>query len=193
MRQNGLILSVLLVAAGSGQGAVVWKSGFEHGFSRWSKAGGSWTISSDAHSGSQAAQISAPANLDSLLLTGFSTVGYSQISLSFWVKVDAALPAPDDACWFGWSTDHFVVGEALENFAHQPAGGWEFRSFELPVAAENNSLVNLHIWGRGTTDTGTITFDDVVVSGTPIVPEPATVMFVCSSISALGFRRRRIK
>ncbi len=130
-------------------------------------------------------------NNGSILELHVSTLGYTNVSVSWaWQRSDT-----------GFNDD--VIQESIDgttfqgfSFAAPQTNFWggNHSSFGAGSPFENNPFFAVRITLSGaTTEGGTLRFDNIVVSGTQIVPEPATMLLLSGGLAgvAVEVRRRR--
>lgn len=120
-----------------------------------------------------------------------STLGFESIAISWaWQRNDTGFnddvirESFDGTTFQGFSfagiNTNFFGGVHISYFAGHPAG--------------NNPFYAIRITLNGaTSETGNIRFDNIVVTGTPIVPEPASMILLSAGLAGVAaeVRRRR--
>ncbi len=175
---------VLLLGVGpSSLAAVLWSEGFEAGApSGWSGAVVNSTAGS--HTGSKRGEIEGPATGE-FFNRPISTVGYTDLALAFWFRINESTESGDLAALSWWSGGVERVLESYDGFA---AGNWEARIFPLPPAASNQPTFRLGLAVNFDSASDRISFDDFQLTGIPI-PEPGLVTFTLGL--AVWLRQRR--
>ena len=120
-----------------------------------------------------------------------STLGYTNIAVSWaWQRSDT-----------GFNDD--IIRESADgttfqgfSFSSIPLNFWggNHSSFGPGSPFENNPNFAVRILLRGaTSETGTVRFDNIVVTGTQIVPEPTTMLLLSGGLAGVAaeVRRRR--
>ena len=176
-------------------GTVLWSDGFETGdFSAWTAVSGNWAVvtsSLSAHSGLRGADITEATNPAGDVLTlQASSLGYENLQFDYWSKVRAGLETEDQVL-VEMSTNGGVDWIPLDTYSNVLAGDWQARSFNLPVAADNNPDLSLRLWAKLSSSGDRMNFDDFSLSGQP-VPEPATLgLLVLGALTGVRRYRRR--
>ncbi|HEX5883510.1 MAG TPA: PEP-CTERM sorting domain-containing protein [Pyrinomonadaceae bacterium] len=132
-------------------------------------------------------------NNGSILELHVSTLGYTNITISWaWQRSDT-----------GFNDD--VIQESIDgttftgfSFAAPQTNFWggNHITFFSPSAIDNNPFFAVRITLSGaTSETGNLRFDNIVVSGTKIVPEPATMLLLGGGLAGVmaEVRRRRAR
>lgn len=132
-------------------------------------------------------------NNGSILELHVSTLGYTNITISWaWQRSDT-----------GFNDD--VIQESIDgttftgfSFAAPQTNFWggNHITFFSPSAIDNNPFFAVRITLSGaTSESGNLRFDNIVVSGTKIVPEPATMLLLGGGLAGVmaEVRRRRAR
>lgn len=154
----------------------IFSGGFEAGdFSVWTSADSpKWNTTSggptDEHSGDARADVKGPTGEDDdILLKNVSTVGYENLTLSFWYKIKSALEE-DDHVYVEWTVNDSDWHELTDFFDVEESDEWISASYDLSEQAVNNEDFGLRF--RASLEHGNDEFylDDVVLSG-DVIPE----------------------
>ncbi len=187
----------VLALCSSSHADQIWSDGFESGnFSAWSSASGNWTIVTSAlsaHNGIKGADIKGTTNLSGdILSVHLSSVGFQNLEWQYWYKVRDGLELVDADSVFAEWTANGTDWLSLDTYANSLAGGWQFISFALPAAANENSSLGFRFRATLGSSSDRMNFDDFALSGTPI-PEPSslTMMLSFSSFIVCRFVRKR--
>lgn len=130
-------------------------------------------------------------NNGSILELHASTLGFTNVTVSWaWQRSDTGF-------------DNDVIQESIDgttfqgfSFAAPQTNFWggNHSSFGPGSPFDNNPFFAVRITLSGaTSETGTLRFDNIVISGTQIVPEPGTMLLLSASLAGVAaeVRRRR--
>ncbi len=127
----------------------LFNDSFESGnFSLWTSADPSWSVTSGTgHNGSKKAQISNQDELDDNLQKNISTLGYSNLVLSYYYRAGQPLEAGDHVYVEFWDG---IVWQQLADHNNIQNGGWsDIVSHNLPSSASNLSSFKFRFRGVG--------------------------------------------
>jgi hypothetical protein len=175
-------------------GTVVWSDGFESGnFSAWSGSSGNWSVVTStlsAQSGLRGADVKGNTDPDpDILSVAVSSVGTQNLEWSYWYKVRESLDA-DDSVAVEW-TANGADWQALASYSAAEIGDWQFASFDLPAAADNNPNLGFRLRATLSSATDRMNFDNFTLT-TTAVPEPAAALSLVSAVGLVLRRRRRL-
>lgn len=194
-----LLLTTLLSSFASiAQAAIIFSDDFNRTNSN--TVGNGWTeLEDDANdvairNGRLRLRDTLPGNPDAASTNAISTLGFTDIMLSFDWAASSNTESSDDF-YVDWSTDN----ANFTNLFSTGLGGSGFESVSLgPLAGlGGNDPIYLRFWIDVSTSTETVRIDNVVLSGTRIggpsrVSEPATLLLLGLGLLCLAGARRGI-
>lgn len=130
-------------------------------------------------------------NNGSILELHVSTLGFTNITISWaWQRSDTGFDTPVmQESIDGTTFQGFSFSRPQTNF-----WGGHHTSFFSGSPVDNNPFFALRITLSGaTSEAGNLRFDNIVVTGTQIVPEPATMLLLCGGVAGVAaeVRHRR--
>ncbi len=152
-----------------------FSDGFESGnFVNWTSVDSPhWAITNDKHTGSKGATIKGDTgDNDDLLLKNQSTVGYQNISLSFWYKIKHDLESGDHVR-VEYSTDGGSNWVQLADYSDLDSGDWTQALFPLPSSINDNINFEFRFRAHLNSDNDEYRLDDVNLSGDALSPSPS--------------------
>lgn len=160
----------------------IFSDGFETGnLASWSTADTLWQVTSTSpHTGSNQAQVVGSSTVESVLSKNIGTAGFEDITLSYWYKILASQNLEEvDHLYVELSVDGGITWDAtpLADYTNASTSGvWVEEVHVFPEVAENNA--NFAFRFRSDLSAGSndqVRFDDVLLSGTPVVEVPIDV------------------
>lgn len=148
--------------------STLFTDGFEGGYSNWDSHG-LWSIVGTAHTGTSSAKIIGSTSGETILQKNISTLGYENLSLSFWYKIQSGLESTDhiDA---QYSTD-LSTWSSLVDYTLSTPSGWIQSSFVLPPSAANNPNFQLRFLANLGSSSDDFRLDDLTFSA-DVIPTP---------------------
>lgn len=170
------ILALVLFAhfSFSDSSVSLFSDGFENGFNNWTTVDTKWSVNNaNQHTGARSARAQGnTAPTDRALVKATSTSGYANLGLSFWYTVSSFESADEDFVSAEWSSNGGTTWNELKQFQHSDeTATWKEWSGSLPSGAANAPGFQLRFRAHLNQGNDQFTLDDVLLTGSPIVPE----------------------
>lgn len=185
-----------LPASLSAESVTILTEGLENGLPTNATNIGTGTIvasTAGAHSGGHRFQFvgdTDPTTVSSLTWP-VDVTGYSGVSVEFASKFNPGTESTDLATVKVSAFDNPLQAPIIVPFSNQPTGDWSIIKVDLPAELANRQL-NISFTADFNSPTGDAwSIDDVRFSGTPMVPEPATIGLLAFGVLTLARRRFR--
>lgn len=151
----------------------IFSDSFESGdFSNWTSSDTNWSVTSGSgHQGNKKAQISGQGTSDDVLLKSVSTLGYKNISVSYYYRAGQDIESTDHIYFKWWNGSSW---QQLADHKSLSVGGWVIASYILPAGANNRADFKIQFVAHGLEpssgngDHDEFQLDDVSITGEAI-------------------------